>query len=613
MLEKIHGPRDLKNLNKSELNALAQEIGVFLVEHISKAGGHLAANLGVIELTIALLLEFDPFCDKIVWDVGHQSYVYKILTGRADRFDTLRREGGISGFPKISESAADVFNSGHSSTSVSAAAGFAAAARINGTSERAVAVIGDGAMTGGMAFEALNHAGSEKLPVIVILNDNGMSISKNVGGISNSLKKLRSTAKYLRLKTNVKSTLDSIPLIGTPLKKAIQSIKGRIRRIILPSVIFEDFGFKYLGPVYGHDIEKLREVLEQAKRMNEPVLIHVHTKKGRGYPPAEKNPDFFHGVSAFDEKTGKCRETVDETWSEFFGKQICCMAENNKRLTAVTAAMPLGTGLSEFAHRFPSRFFDVGIAEQHAVTFCAAAAQAGLVPVAAIYSTFLQRAYDQILHDVSLMKQHVIFCIDRCGPVGSDGETHQGLFDIAYMYQMPYMTILSPSNSADFAEMLRYAEQADSAVAVRYPRGEIFEAESCGISVTRSRLVREGDDVLICAVGITVHDAAAAAELLAKRGISAAVADVRCVKPIDEDFMKQNAKRVRAVVSLEDGIKIGGFGEQLESLLGVGVLKLAYPDEPVTQGSVEQIKKRYGLDTESIADRIEKYLTRTGF
>lgn len=613
MLEKIHNPKDIQNLNTEELKCLAGEIREFLTEHISRTGGHLAANLGVVELTIALFLEFDPYKDRIVWDVGHQAYVHKILTGRADRFDTLRREGGLSGFPKFSESAADAFNSGHSSTSVSAAAGFAAAAALKGTSERAVAVIGDGAMTGGMAYEALNHAGSARLPIIVVLNDNGMSISKNVGGISKRLKRLRATAKYLRLKSNVKSTLDSIPIIGAPLKKIIQKVKRRIRAVLLPSVIFEDFGFKYMGPVDGHNIPDLREALEQAKKQNEPVLVHVNTKKGKGYPPAEKSPDHFHGISSFDEKTGKESEPHVQTWSDFFGTYLCAAASENKKITAVTAAMPLGTGLCEFAAKYPDRFFDVGIAEQHAVTFCAAMAKGGLVPVAAIYSTFLQRAYDQILHDVSLMKLHVVFCIDRCGPVGSDGETHQGVFDIAYMYQMPYMQIFSPSDKTDFAAMLDWAlNSAESPAAIRYPRGGIVDRADTrlggGADVWKSRMVREGTDVLIAAVGITLYDALGAAEALEKRGVSAAVADVRCVRPIDSMFMRRNAADKRAVASLEDGIVTGGFGQQLEDVLDMPILKLGYPTEPIEQGSAEQIKIRYGLDVGSIAEKIERYL-----
>lgn len=607
MLEKIKEPNDLKNLNIDELNCLAEEIREFLIKHISKVGGHLAANLGVVELTIAMFLEFDPYVDRIVWDVGHQSYVHKILTGRADRFDTLRKFGGLSGFPKISESDSDAFNSGHSSTSVSAVTGIAAAARINGTHERAVAVIGDGAMTGGMAFEAFNHAGSTKLPIIVILNDNGMSISKNVGAIAKRLKKMRSTARYFEIKRDVKSVLDKVPVVGKPIKKFISESKTRIRKMVIPSTIFENFGFRYLGPVDGHNIKELTAVMDQAKRMKEPVLIHVKTKKGKGYSPAEKRPDSFHGVQSFDEITGWPKKAPVETWSDCFGKTMCGLAKKNPKLAAVTAAMPLGTGLSGFAELFPDRFFDVAIAEQHAVTFSAGLAKSGVTPVAAIYSTFLQRAYDQIIHDVSLMKLHVVFGIDRCGPVGSDGETHQGVYDIAYMTQAPDMTVFSPSNRLDFTEMLEFAVNGmNTPVALRYPRGEVRDVPVESLCPYKSRLLCDGTDVFIAAVGITVYDALEAAEILNNSGVSTAVADVRCIKPIDIEFMKENSSGKRLVVSVEDGIAEGGFGQQLAGALMRPVMNFGYPDVPIVQGSISQLKRKYGMDGESIADEILK-------
>lgn len=611
MLEKIKEPKDLKKLNTDELNCLADEIRSFLVKYISKAGGHLAANLGVVELTIALFLEFDPYFDRIVWDVGHQAYVHKILTGRGDRFDTLRKFGGLSGFPKISESDADAFNSGHSSTSISAAAGIAAATKIKGGKERAVAVIGDGAMTGGMAFEALNHAGSAGLPIIVILNDNGMSISQNVGALSKRLKKIRSTATYFKLKSDVKSVLGGIPVVGKQSAEIISDVKKKIKDAVLPPTVFEDFGFKYLGPADGHNIEDLRAIMRQAKECNEPVLIHIHTQKGRGYKPAEKNPDFFHGVGSFDKDTGKVLSAPAETWSDCFGKAMCKMAENNKNLAAVTAAMPLGTGLTEFAKRFPERFFDVAIAEQHAVTFSAGLAKSGITPVAAIYSTFLQRAYDQIIHDTALMNLHVVFGIDRCGPVGSDGETHQGVFDIAYMLQIPNMTVFSPSNKADFELMLNFAvNKMDSPVAVRYPRGEVPTVEVLADEPYKPRLVREGSDVLIATVGITLSDGLRAAELLEGRGISAAVADVRCLKPLDSSAFVKLAEGKKLVATVEDGIRIGGFGQLLAAEINRSVLNFGYPDEPIVQGSTEQLKRKYGLDGESIADKILKVLSK---
>lgn len=608
MPEKFRLTKDLKEMNIDELNALAADIRRFLIDSISKTGGHLAANLGVVELTLALFLEFDPYSDRIVWDVGHQAYIHKMLTDRADRFDTLRKLDGISGFPKMSESKADAFNTGHSSTSVSAVTGFAAAARLRGTNERAVAVIGDGAMTGGMVYEALNHAGSENLPVIVVLNDNGMSISKNVGGIANRLKRLRTTGRYFKLKAEVKSFLSHIPLIGKPLRKGIARIKRAIRKLLLPAALFEDLGFKYLGPADGHNIEDLRVILRQAKKLNAPVVVHVNTKKGKGYVHAEKNPDFFHGVQSFDADTGKTGGSA-QSWSDYFGERLCDLAESNDKVVAITAAMPLGTGLDKFSKKFRERFFDVAIAEQHAVTFSAAMAAGGFVPVTAVYSTFLQRAYDQIIHDCALMNWHTVFCIDRCGIVGSDGETHQGVFDIAYMTQIPNMTVLSPSNKTDFDTMLDFAiNKINSPVSIRYPRGEAKSLDVDYLEPTKTRLVKSGTDILITAVGVTLYDALAVADMLEKQGVSAAVADVRCIKPIDAEFMKKHSADKKLVVSVEDGTEIGGFGQQLESLLNAKVLKFAYPDGPIVQGSCEQLKDKYGLSAEKIAQRIlEEY------
>lgn len=609
MLEKIHNPSDLHKLTIDELDSLATEIREFLVKNISKTGGHLAANLGVVELTMALFLEFDPYTDRIVWDVGHQSYVHKILTARADKFDTLRKFEGLSGFPKASESDSDAFNSGHSSTSVSAAAGFAAAAKLSGSGIYSVAITGDGAMTGGMSYEALNHIGSLGLPVIVVLNDNGMSISKNTSGLSRSLKRLRTTDRYFNIKSNVKSAIVKLPIIGEPLKQFISRIKKITRNILLPNIIFEDLGFKYLGPVDGHDIDALRTILKQAKKIDAPVIVHAKTKKGKGYLPAEKNPDLFHGVQSFNEKTGVPLKQDGMGWSDYFGSVLCDIAEESQKVLAITAAMPTGTGLCKFAEKFPNRFFDVAIAEQHAVTFAAGLAKSNFTPVVAIYSTFLQRAYDQIIHDVALMNLPVVLCIDRCGPVGSDGETHQGVFDIAYMTQIPGMTVLSPSNKTDFKLMLEYAiNEAHKPIAIRYPRGTVKDYCPQYLAPLNSRMVRSGNKVLIAAVGISVYDALSAAEILEESGISVEVADVRCIKPIDAEFMKSHAEGKELIVSVEDGIEIGGFGQQLESLLGRKVLKFSYPDEPVVQGSIEQIKDKYGLSAANIAEKIKEYL-----
>ncbi len=610
MLEKINTPKDLQKLNIDELNLLSKEIREFLVKSVSKTGGHLAANLGVVELTIALFLEFDPYFDRIVWDVGHQAYVHKILTGRAGEFEKLRQFEGLSGFPKRAESDADAFNSGHSSTSVSAATGYAAAAKIKGTKERAIAVLGDGAMTGGIAFEGLNHAGSTKLPVIVILNDNGMAISKNVGGFSKRLENFRNTDRYLNLKSNVKRTLRKVPVIGKPIYRVLNKIKATAKDVLVPGAFFENFGFKYIGPVDGHNIEDLRRAMRRAKAKNSPVLIHINTIKGMGYKPAEEKPDFFHGVSSFDDLTGKPIGEDKFSWSELFGDTLCDIARENKKLAAITAAMPQGTGLEKFAQKFPDRFFDVGIAEQHAVTFAAGLAGSGITPVVAVYSTFLQRAYDQIIHDTALMNLHIVFCIDRCGPVGSDGETHQGVFDIAYMTQMPNMTVLSPSNEKDFKDMLMFAVNvADGPIAVRYPRGDAKDMDFDSLDVTKARLVKDGEDVLILSVGITLYDALKCAEMLKEKGISAAVADIRCLKPIDKEFVIANSKGKKLVATVEDGIEIGGFGQQIECILNKEVLKFAYPDEPIVQGSIDQIKQKYGTDCKTMADKIEKRIT----
>ncbi len=594
-------------MSRAEIKTLAAQIREFLIKTISKTGGHLAANLGVVELTMALFMEFDPYVDRIIWDVGHQAYVHKILTDRADKFDSLRKFGGLSGFPKPDESDADAFISGHSSTSVSVAAGFAAAAKLSGSGRRAVAVIGDGAMTGGMAYEALNHIGSERLPVIVVLNDNGMSISKNVGGLSKKLRRLRSTARYFKIKSDIKSALAKVPVIGGAIRRFLSGVKKITRKIFLPNMIFEDLGFKYLGPVDGHDIEELRTVLRQAKKINAPVIVHAHTKKGKGYVHAEKNPGFFHGVQSFNEKTGEITKKQGDSWSDYFGTRLTQMAEKNDKIVAITAAMTDGTGLSPFAKKFPDRFFDVAIAEQHMVTFASALAKEGYTPVVAVYSTFLQRAYDQIIHDTALGGLHVVFCIDRCGPVGSDGETHQGMYDIGYMTQIPKMTVFSPSCKEDFDVMLGWAiNEVKGPVAIRYPRGEVMGLGKEKLEPYKSRLVREGTDILIAATGISVYDAEEAAELLEKKGISAAVADVRCLKPIDAEFMIRNAEGKKAVVSVEDGTEIGGFGQQLESLLGRKVIKIAYPDEPIVQGSIDELKNKYGLSAEKIAERIEQ-------
>lgn len=614
ILDRITASADIKHLSGEQLQILAKEIREFLISQVSETGGHLAANLGVVELTIALHQVFDVEYDRIVWDVGHQAYVHKILTGRKEKFSTLRQMDGLSGFPKAEEHKADAFNTGHSSTSISAAVGFATAAKLRGEDRSAVAVIGDGSLTGGMAFEAMNHAGAIGTPVVVVLNDNGMSISKNVGGLSKRLRQWRNTRRYFDFKTNVKSTLDKIPLIGKPLKRLLKGFKRWMKRLVVQGVLFEDLGFHYLGPVDGHNIEQLKVVLEQAKHMKEPVLIHVRTKKGKGYSLAEKNPEFFHGVPSFDSHTGKplkMMETPD--WSELFGDILVELAEKNPKILAITAAMPLGTGLNKFRERFRHRYFNVGIAEQHAVTFAAALAKAGMIPCFAVYSTFLQRGYDQLLHDVALQGVHAVFCIDRCGPVGADGETHQGVFDISYLSQLPGFTILSPSNAEDFRKMLHFAfEECTGPVAIRYPRGDAQYSiwEENDIPVNRTCLRKDGEDVLILAVGTTVYDALAVADILGERNIHAGVLEVRSLKPLDEESIRQHSKGKRLLVSLEDNVTTGGFGQQLTATLQENVMIFGYPDEPIVQGNVPQIKERYGLSALQIAEKIQKELSK---
>ena len=614
ILERISASADIKHLSKEQVKELAAEIREFLVKHVSETGGHLAASLGVVELTMALHQVFDLDYDRVVWDVGHQAYAHKILTGRWREFSSLRQMGGLSGFPKTEECDADAFNTGHSSTSISAAVGFAVAAKLRGETKTAIAVIGDGSLGGGMAFEAMNHAGAMKIPLIVVLNDNGMSISKNVGGLSRRLKKLRNTRRYFDFKTNVKSALDKIPVIGPPLKRWMRGFKKMIKRLVVRSVLFEDLGFSYMGPVDGHNVEELKVILQQAKMKQEPVFIHVRTKKGKGYVPAEKNPEFFHGVSNFDSQTGRPLKSMENMdWSSLFGETILTLAEDNPKLLAITAAMPMGTGLKKFQESFPERFFNVGIAEQHGVTFAAGLAKAGMTPCFAVYSTFLQRGFDQLLHDVALQKLHAVFCVDRCGPVGADGETHHGVFDLSYLLPLPGFTVLSPSNGRDFQAMLAYAvEEAKGPVAIRYPRGEVqygVPGVTTSLDITKAALLRDGMDVLIAAVGTTVYDALAAAELLAEHHISVAVLDVRSVKPLDRETLLKYSRGKKLIVSLEDNVETGGFGQQLLHLLQREVLVLGYPDEPIVHGTVPQLKEKYGLSPEQIARRIaDRYI-----
>ncbi len=602
-LKEYDFPADLKSMDIKDLELLSYAIRDFLIDKVSKTGGHLASNLGIVELTIALHRIFDSPHDKIIWDVGHQSYVHKILTGRADAFDSLRQMGGLSGFPKAKESKHDVFDTGHSSTSVSAAAGMAAARDLKGESHEVIAVIGDGSLTGGMAYEALNNVGASKSKVIVILNDNGMSISRNIGGVSQHLSKLRTSRGYLKAKKAIKRTLQNIPVIGDDLSVDLGHIKDRVKYALLSGgVIFEELGFTYLGPVDGHNLAETIEVLELAKQVNGPVFVHVMTKKGKGYRIAEKNPDKFHGIGPFDPQTGVTIKEASITYSHAFGKAILDYAEDDERICTVSAAMCDATGLGPFSKRYPRRFFDVGIAEAHGVTFAAGLAKSGMKPVVAIYSSFLQRAYDQILEDVCLQNLPVIFAVDRAGIVGADGETHHGVFDLSYLSAMPNMTVLAPADGEQLAEMLRYALTLDAPVAIRYPRGE------CGLNTVgkpfngKNVRLEKGKDVDIWAVGKMLETARQVKEILDLRGIAAGIVDVTMVKPMD---LSELANAPGKIVTLEDNVLAGGFGERLQAEAAeFEVLSFGWPDQFIEHGSCIELYRKYGLDADAIAERI---------
>lgn len=611
LLDSINSSEDVKKLNISELETLAAQIRSFLVENVSARGGHLSSNLGTVELTLALHKVFDVSKDRLVWDVGHQAYTHKIITGRRGDFAALRKKDGLSGFPKTEESVTDAFNTGHSSTSVSAALGFAKAFELEGSENRAVAIIGDGALTGGMAYEALNHAGSGTTPLIVILNDNGMSISQNVGGLADYLEKICSSAKYIGFKNDVKRFLSRLPVVGAPFTKLAERSKCLLKKILLQRKLFENMGLEYLGPVDGHNLYDLIVILEHAKTFEKPVIVHVRTQKGRGYKMAEENPSFYHGVQKFDPDTGECLTAVGTTYSDVFGEKMCELGEKNERLVCITAAMPTGTGLVGFAKRFPNRFFDVGIAEQHAVTFAAAMAMRGFTPVFAVYSSFLQRGFDQIYHDVALQNLHTVFAIDRAGAVGSDGETHQGIYDLSYLSLIPNMTIMAPSSEGEMRAMLDFAvNECSGPVAVRYPKGETDTAEygNGEIQLGKGVACRRGSDVLIVAIGAEVEDACRAAELLEKRGISAGVMNARFLKPFDSELFADMAKEVSAVVTVEDNTVIGGLGAAVAAIYDGTVHMLGFADKPLRQASVSEQKHDAGIDGEGIAEKISEIL-----
>ena len=621
MLEKIQKPNDIKKIPADQLPALADEIREFIIESLSKTGGHLASNLGVVELTIAMHRVFDLPKDKLIWDVGHQSYTHKILTGRKDGFETLRREGGISGFPKRSESDCDVFDTGHSSTSISAGVGYVRARELKKENYSVVSIIGDGALTGGMAYEALNNAASLKSNFIIVLNDNEMSITENVGGMSSYLSGLRTASAYTDFKMDVTKALNRIPGIGPGMVDAMRKTKSSIKQIIIPGMLFEDMGLTYLGPVDGHNIPQLIKIFQEAKRFEGPILVHVLTQKGRGYEPAMRHPARFHGAGPFDVKTGLPVGKSNPTYTDVFSTVMRKMGDRRKDVAAVTAAMMTGVGLKRFSNMFPDRCFDVGIAEEHAVTFAAALSLGGITPVVAIYSSFLQRAYDQIMHDVCMQNLHVVFAIDRAGLVGYDGETHHGIFDLSYLGSMPNMTILAPKNLWELSDMIKFAVDYDGPIAVRYPRGETYTGLKefrAPICLGKSEVIHEGSRVALLAVGSMVKMAEEVQKQLKERmDMDAALVNARFVKPIDEELLRSFADTYELVVTLEENVKDGGFGERVlafaeEEDLPFGVEIIALPDRFIPHGSVSYQMKQVGFTPEDICGRIEEYYRKQG-
>lgn len=602
-------PQDLKHMTKEEMEVLAGQIREFLVDNISRTGGHLASNLGVVELSIALHKVFDTPEDQLIWDVGHQSYVHKILTGRADNFITLRQFGGMSGFPKVKESPYDTFDTGHSSTSISIAAGMAAARDLNKDDYHVAAIIGDGSLTGGIAYEALNNVGASHSNVIVILNDNGMSIEPNTGGVSKHLSKLRSSEKYNDFKRNLKSNVSKLPVVGKAAVSSLMHIRDTIKYAMIEGAMFESIGFKYFGPIDGHDFDELFETLEAAKSVDGPVVVHVVTQKGKGYINAESNPSKFHGTGPFDKTTGNpLKSSSGISYSAVFGNKLKEIAEKNSNVVAISAAMLEGTGLSGFSKAFPERTFDVGIAEGHAVTFAAGMATKGFRPFVAVYSTFLQRAYDQIIQDVALQDLPVIFGIDRAGIVGADGETHHGMFDISYLTHIPNMTVLAPADKGELEAMMDYAMTLDGPVSIRYPRGNAPDLDLGG-DMDRSFVVNKGADVEIWSAGNMLETALNAAELLREKGIDAGVINTRILKPLDIEAIEESAARTKLIVTLEDNVISGGFGQAVAvELKNTDILNLGWPDEFIEHGTSQELYEKYGLDPQSIAERICNYI-----
>ena len=610
MLEKINSPEDLKKLNIEEKEQLAKEIREYILNVVSENGGHLASNLGVVELTIALHSVFNVPTDKIVWDVGHQTYVHKILTGRREQLKTIRKLDGLAGFPKTNESDCDCFNTGHSSTSISAALGMARARDLEGKNNSVIAVIGDGALTGGMALEALNDAGYSNTKMTVILNDNEMSISKNVGGLNMFLSKLRTKKLYAKSSLSAKKVILKIPVVGKPFVKIVQRVKRSIKQLIIPKMFFEDIGFTYLGPVDGHNIEQLQNIMQLSKQVEAPVLIHVLTKKGKGYKIAEENPDKFHATSPFDIETGKPKKAKKPDYSKVFGEKIVEMAKKDSRIVAITASMKDGTGLTKFQKEFPNRFFDIGIAEQHALGLAAGMAKEGMKPIVPIYSSFYQRAYDQVIHDIALQNLPVIMCVDRAGVVGADGETHQGTLDMAFFRIVPNLTIMAPKDFKELEDMLEFAVKLNKPVVIRYPRGgeektKLEKHEE--LKLGKAEILKEGKDITIVAIGKRVAKAMEMAEKLKQNEIDVEVINARFLKPLDKETIKTSIEKTKNVITMEDGTEINGLGTAVEELIveenlqNIKFKKYAWPDEFIKHGSVEELEKIY-CDFDSILE-----------
>ena len=618
ILDRINKPNDIKEISPDEYALLSQEIRTFLIKKISENGGHLGSNLGAVELTMALHLSLNLPEDKIVFDVGHQSYTHKILTGRKDAFDELRKFKGLSGFPKRSESDCDSFDTGHSSTSVSAGLGLVKARDLRGKDHTVVSVIGDGALTGGMVYEALNNAARLTTNFIIILNDNNMSISENVGGISRYLQSIRTFEGYQDFKVALQKQILKAPM-GDRIVDSLKRYKNSIKQLFVPGMFFEDLGITYLGPIDGHDVKNMVKTINEAKKINHAVLIHVCTRKGRGYAPAERHPARFHGTGPFDIETGlplKNKEKPD--WTDVFSTIALKAAAENDRVCAITAAMPDGVGLKRFRNLYPDRFFDVGIAEEHAVTFAAGLAAGGMIPIVAIYSSFLQRAYDQILHDVCIQNLHVVFCIDRAGIVGADGETHQGIFDLSYLSSIPNMHIMAPKNKWELSDMIKFAIRYDGPVAIRYGRGTAYDGLKeyrQEIEYGKAEKIYEGNDVSLLAVGSMVETAEKVRELLSDKGISCSLINSRFIKPVDEEMIISEADRVKVLVTMEENVRSGGFGEKVLDVLNknnrndVKIINVFIPDKYVEHGNPNILKKEIGIDENSVAERVFRVIS----